>query len=277
LVLATVLQRDIGVRYNPALIEREDFFADSRNLFIHGVLETGQGTTGLARPTAGCGPVFSLHRLERGDHLPQRLLPLGGNMFRTTCCAPVLVTVSLAVLPPLCHARVHQSWSYERLLREAQLVLIAQPLVSQDSGHTDSDNVWKVKLVGVKTTLKVRAVLKGQSPGETITLVHYRLPKGVKVQHGPSLISFRLGPTVLETSTGARFGWGVTEYMLFLKKAKDGHFEPVSGQLDAEDAVRAVVPPLPPTGESFAVSEQPSGKGRELRGRKARNDIGNSR
>src|SRR5262245_5314097 len=42
--LLTALQRDVGIRYNPALIDDGDFFADSRNLFIHGVLETRLGT-----------------------------------------------------------------------------------------------------------------------------------------------------------------------------------------------------------------------------------------
>jgi hypothetical protein len=35
MVLITVLQRDIGVRYNPLLVDREHFFDDSRDVFLH--------------------------------------------------------------------------------------------------------------------------------------------------------------------------------------------------------------------------------------------------
>jgi hypothetical protein len=44
LVLITVLQRDCGFHYNPALIDRCEFFRDSRNLFLNGVLGTKKGT-----------------------------------------------------------------------------------------------------------------------------------------------------------------------------------------------------------------------------------------
>jgi Transglutaminase-like superfamily len=50
LVLATVLQQDCGVRYDPTLIDREDFFADARNLFIHGILQGRGGTCSSLPP-----------------------------------------------------------------------------------------------------------------------------------------------------------------------------------------------------------------------------------
>jgi hypothetical protein len=49
LVLATVLQEDCGVRYDPALVDRDDFFKDAANLFIHGVL-AGKGGTCSSLP-----------------------------------------------------------------------------------------------------------------------------------------------------------------------------------------------------------------------------------
>lgn len=54
--MVTSLQRDYEIRYNPKLIQgndfftdgvlsgNEEFFADARNLFLHGVIETGLGT-----------------------------------------------------------------------------------------------------------------------------------------------------------------------------------------------------------------------------------------
>ena len=53
LVLVTVLERDLGVRYNPARVRDPKFqdphcivpdFSDSRDLFIHGILDGPGGT-----------------------------------------------------------------------------------------------------------------------------------------------------------------------------------------------------------------------------------------
>jgi hypothetical protein len=42
-MMVTVLQLDIGVRYNPALVENQEFpFLDSRDVFIHGII-VGEG------------------------------------------------------------------------------------------------------------------------------------------------------------------------------------------------------------------------------------------
>jgi hypothetical protein len=49
LVLATVLQQDCGVRYDPDLIDRDDFFSRPEHLFIHGVLQ-GRGGTCTSLP-----------------------------------------------------------------------------------------------------------------------------------------------------------------------------------------------------------------------------------
>jgi hypothetical protein len=51
LVLVTVLQEDFGVGYNTGLVERDDFFSDAANLFLHGVLQ-GRGGTCSSLPLA---------------------------------------------------------------------------------------------------------------------------------------------------------------------------------------------------------------------------------
>ena len=50
LVLATVLQQDFGVRYDPALVARDDFFGRADNLFIHGPLHGRGGTCSSLPP-----------------------------------------------------------------------------------------------------------------------------------------------------------------------------------------------------------------------------------
>jgi hypothetical protein len=73
LVLATVLQQDCGVRYEPTLIERDDFFADARNLFLHGVLQ-GQGGTCSSLP-----PVYVAVGRRLG--YPLRLVQTNSHLF----------------------------------------------------------------------------------------------------------------------------------------------------------------------------------------------------
>jgi hypothetical protein len=83
-----VLQRDIGIRYNPDLVEQEDFFADSRNLFIHGVLETGQGTCSSLPPlyvAIGRRLGYPLKLVTTACHVFARWDEPGGERFNIEC------------------------------------------------------------------------------------------------------------------------------------------------------------------------------------------------
>jgi hypothetical protein len=50
LVMTTVLQEDFSVRYDPTLIERDDFFHNAENLFLHGVVQGKGGTCSSLPP-----------------------------------------------------------------------------------------------------------------------------------------------------------------------------------------------------------------------------------
>jgi hypothetical protein len=89
LVLATVLQQDCGVHYDPTLIDRDDFFADARNLFIHGVLE-GQGGTCSSLPpvyvAVGRRLGYPLKLVQTSSHLFARWDdPVTGERFNVEC------------------------------------------------------------------------------------------------------------------------------------------------------------------------------------------------
>jgi hypothetical protein len=49
LVMTTVLQQDFGVRYDPLLVDRDDFFTRPEHLFVHGVVQ-GKGGTCTSLP-----------------------------------------------------------------------------------------------------------------------------------------------------------------------------------------------------------------------------------
>ena len=59
---------------------------------------------------------------------------------------------------------------------------------------------------------------------------------------GPQLIEFRT-PVTMGAGKGKRVLPG-SEYLLFLKKMKDGRYEPVSGHIDPADSIREVSKPL---------------------------------
>jgi hypothetical protein len=73
LVLATVLQQDCGVRYDSALVHRDDFFSNAENLFLHGVL-LGRGGTCSSLP-----PVYMAVGRRLG--YPLRLVQTGSHLF----------------------------------------------------------------------------------------------------------------------------------------------------------------------------------------------------
>jgi len=153
-------------------------------------------------------------------------------------------------------ARKVEDWPYERLFKESDLVVIAHV---QGWGVTKKE--WNEKLFdkgrfeGAKTIFGASFVLKGDQP-LCIWLNHFRYKEGaVRYNDGPGLVAFLKEPLLIELkSTKNQKGKlhqqsqglrkiSQPEYLLFLKKHKDGMYEPVSGQLDASFSVRALFPP----------------------------------
>jgi len=153
-------------------------------------------------------------------------------------------------------ARKAENWPYERLFKESDLVVIAHV---QGWGVTKKE--WNEKFFdkgrfeGAKTIFGASFVLKGDPP-LCIWLNHFRYKDGaVRFNDGPGLVTFLNKPLLIELkqskdkksklhqqSQGLR-KISQPEYLLFLKKNKDGMYEPVSGQLDASFSVRAMFPP----------------------------------
>jgi hypothetical protein len=158
---------------------------------------------------------------------------------------PALLAVlsSLVFLGPV-HARRIEPWPYKKLLKEADVVVVATALSSKETGEVTKLGGWQTNLLGVDTTFAVEAVLKGEVKGDQLTVFHYRLKPGVHVENGPLLISFRTKRLAIQTKQ-AKVGLGVPSYLLFLKKRPDGRYEAVSGQIDPKLSVREMHPPLP--------------------------------
>ncbi len=72
LVMATVLQEDFGVRYDPTLIERDDFFRNAAFLFLHGVVQGVGGTCSSLPPVyvaVGRRLGYPLKLVQTNSHL----------------------------------------------------------------------------------------------------------------------------------------------------------------------------------------------------------------
>ena len=165
-------------------------------------------------------------------------------------------SVAFAMIVSEVSARKVEDWPYERLFKESDLVVIAHV---QGWGVTKKE--WNEKLFdkgrfeGVRTIFGANFVLKGDPP-LCILLNHFRYKESaVRYNDGPGLVAFLKEPILIELKQAkgkkgklrrqsqALRKISQPEYLLFLKKRKDGTYEPVSGQLDASFSVRALFPP----------------------------------
>ena len=167
-----------------------------------------------------------------------------------------LVVMYSLLVSSMAFSRQVEDWPYERLFKESDLVVIAHV---QGGGATKKE--WpekffdKGRFEGVMTIFGAAFALKGDPP-LCIWLNHFRYKEGVvRYNDGPGLVAFLKEPLQIEVKQNVKKKGKLhqqrrelrkisqPEYLLFLKKHKDGKYEPVSGQLDASFSVRAMFPP----------------------------------
>jgi hypothetical protein len=148
--------------------------------------------------------------------------------------------------------RVLDGWPYNRLYKEADLVVIVTAVSTKQTSETFVDERWPWKFVGQNTTLDVLQVLKDEMRGKQIVVLHFtfgEVHKKAKATgkdpeeiDGPLFIDFRTKPEKVEIR-----GWELSdykfEYLLFLKKRADGRYEPVSGRIDPFFSLRELFNP----------------------------------
>lgn len=146
-------------------------------------------------------------------------------------------------------SRAVEDWPYERLLREADVVVIGTVKSEADSDIPPQEPLAAMKAIARITSFDVRLAIKGDS-GPSVDLLHFRLPEGAVTMDGPLLAHFRTkGPVVQpdgrSTADKAVAALSRPDYLLFLKRTAGGRLEPVSGQYDSELSVREIYRPLP--------------------------------
>jgi hypothetical protein len=141
-------------------------------------------------------------------------------------------------------ARQVEQWTYERLFKEADLVVIASAEATSPAEDRVADGRWANALVGQATTFAVDTVLNGKMAGASLIVLHFKLAEGVTTDGGPRPVSFRTKGAVVK-GRGFDANLGKSQYLLFLKSVDRGRFAPLSGQIDPTPSVREVYSPLP--------------------------------
>jgi hypothetical protein len=163
----------------------------------------------------------------------------------------------LAVAAATCWAagpaagRLVESWSYDRLFKEADLVVIAVPAGEEKADDAFGERPWHLDVVGLNTTFDIKHTLKGEAEGEQVKMLHFRFadpPKGkrVVIDDGPEFVAVRRKSLTVREGDRPLHLWA-PEYLLFLRRLKDGRYEPVSGKVDPKFAVRELSEPLDDT------------------------------
>ena len=126
-------------------------------------------------------------------------------------------------------ARLVRIWTYQDLLKRADVVVVASASESKVTEYTDAFR--HDYLLQMKTTLDVQSVLKGElMANEQLNLVHFRMKEGVGINNGPQLVHFRTGENR-------------PSYLLFLNRREDGQYEAVTGQMDPVLSVKLLATP----------------------------------
>src|SRR5262245_26506527 len=158
---------------------------------------------------------------------------------RGTRIGLVLWVAALASTAPTAAARFTPDWPYEKLFKEADLVVIAEPQGTASTKDDFGRHPWPLEVVGRETTFRAAHALKGKPGKDRIKVLHFafgatKMGAGDApiVRNGPGFVAFRTKEVTADTADQAhdRFILPPPQYVLFLTKRADGRYEPVSGQ-----------------------------------------------
>jgi hypothetical protein len=139
----------------------------------------------------------------------------------------VIAAVVVSLVSGACFARMRRGWSFEELMAKADLVVIAEVDTSRITGER-----WRDSRVcqGRTTTFKDVQVLKGAKPKSPLQVLTF--DGGDAIPDGPAVVVFRGG----DRERAVRG----SQYLMFLAKADEGRYEPVSGRLDPDFSIKLV-------------------------------------
>ena len=136
----------------------------------------------------------------------------------------IVACLSVFLLPSVTHARLVRIYSYAELTKLADVVVIVELDETKDTKIPSHPFGRKHKFtVEVLTQLKPLVIFKGSKDLDEILLIHFRLKNPNLVPpNGPQFVKFQKK----------------RKYLVFLKKLKNNHYEPVNGQMDPVYSVK---------------------------------------
>jgi hypothetical protein len=157
------------------------------------------------------------------------------NLCVTLFIAAIIVFAHTSQHTAVVHAKLLTDWSYDELLKQSDVVVIATAECSIDNESTSKlDLGAKVAHKEVITDFDIKLVIKGKVE-KSLKLQHYRLeiqPLG-GIEDGPSIVTFfvkdELGNYILNDKK---------DYLLFLKLGKDDKYLFVSGIEEPQHSIR---------------------------------------
>ena len=167
---------------------------------------------------------------------------------RVRITGAVALAACVLMCPSAASARPVKKWSYDELLKEADLVILAAAVRTEPAEDAPPDHSWPLELVAQNTNFQVRGTLKGKAEGAQIQVLHFKfggpkkgLEKNFGILNGPNLVAFRTEAVTVRVGKDTHVL--PPEYLLFLKRTKDGRYEPVSGRIDPAVSVRQMSGP----------------------------------
>jgi hypothetical protein len=122
------------------------------------------------------------------------------------------------ILVPDSRARLTKPWRYQEMFDRADLVVIARVVTTKDT--SERSTILGLDVIGVTTDFRTHLILKGDKSIASFQLHHYRVASvaaDASLANGPNFI---------------RFSFEHPAFLLFLNKADDGRYVPVTGQED---------------------------------------------
>jgi hypothetical protein len=137
---------------------------------------------------------------------------------------------------------VRAIYTYERLKKEADVILIGMPVSSEATKKKLDPGYYGGILAEQRTTFRALVVLKGKCPKNRVTVYHYVIgPPPKKKGDGPTPCLF--DPDVFRFTDKAGKPLPAT-YLIFLRKRKGGNYEPVSGMDQMSPSFQRLERPL---------------------------------
>ena len=180
---------------------------------------------------------------------------------------PVSLSLGLVCVATALVTRPVPNWPYERLMRESDIVVVAEPVTVKNVDYDFSkdksfgpflrDSNPEIvsmfhKLAARVTSFHVVGTIKGERRN-SVDVLHFYWTEEVPVENGPKFVDFTASRKISvttkdELSNSEWQGESKPQFLLFLKIADGihsihGRYEPVSGQVDPDLSVRLMIEP----------------------------------